>query len=430
MFSDNRHRVSVSKGRTAPTTWGQDYMLERVELLGADSSSSNLHLAVQVARNVEISKVENICCQLVNEAESLRTRFSAESLGTSRQAALDEIDVTIRLAEGTNIDETVASLRRSLSSETFSVTEGEVIRFGIALDGAGEPRWLIVVASHIVADAHSILLLKRRLEELLRVDRTQSETRLLHPIDYQPRENDPRVVARSDRAISRWLATLQASRPILFDDGLERCWRFGKWDSSNYKWKARSVANRLQISPSSVHLWLLANVAARLFDEDELTIVSRYANRDATNQSLVGQLHQEVPLRVRVNSGQPLAQTLTGIHGSLIAAYRYAHFDAAKFTSKAVEIMPRGEVLARFGIVFNDLSGLGTDCEGNDLSKASSFKWLAGSNHDISALYFSPAGIGNFDWMVDTRALGGTPFSQVLDETEEFVCRSLSMIPS
>ena len=422
-------RVIGGDGRRSAATWGQDYMLERIALLEANAASSNLYFTVAVPLDTNIADVGGVCRTLVRETEALRTMFVEQGLSGAEQQVEREVDVSVYYLAGDQIEQITASLRNILLAMPFDLSRAELVRFGVGLNSSGEPRSLTVVVSHSVSDAHSILLLRRQVQQLLTAP-GRADRLLPHAVDYQERERTESVVGRSDRAISRWLGLLDSSETLVFDTGPKPLWRYGKWDSARYKHAARSVARTLAISTSSIHMWLLATVAQQLLGLTEVTIVSRYANRDSTNRLMIGQLHQEVPIKVQPDGRHPLDDTLRHIHASLIASYRYAHYDFAKYVARALQTMTQKERLTRFSIVFNDLSGLGDDTEGNDLTKDSSFRWLANLDHDISTLYFSPAGIGNFDWLVDTRALGDRSFVDLLSEIEEDACKQLNKILS
>lgn len=419
--------VSGDRSGEADLTWGQRYMLEKMSWLGDAAASSNLRITFVPPPDTTVEAFARALTAVVGHSESLRTVIDDSGPGRERQVLLREGRLALYVVARTDVED-ASALRDAMAAAAFDLAVDLPVR-ALCLVGAGcLVEQAILVFSHMAVDSASRYLVVDHLAAALS-GRFPDSPNIVQPLDLVDLEKSEALRRRSDRALARWrddvdTATLSAGvRPEITER--PNRWRFAVIEAPRLNAAVEVMSRDRGVSASTVLLVFQQRMAARVFGDLPQVIVARASNRGMAHaRGYVGQLHQEVPVRLEI-AGRRLDEAVGIVHQANIAAYRYGVFDPLALTEQMNEVLSARERWSAFGLVYNFVRDHGdlptrkvSDPPCDDLA----VKWVASLDFDISHLYFSPGTDHNFRWLLDTDLMSVGEFETAFRELHnEFV---------
>ncbi|WP_157856191.1 condensation domain-containing protein [Actinacidiphila yeochonensis] len=248
MAETTRHHLPVRGGRsaTAPATWGQRSIWTDIEYMMPDTSFYNSTLFVDVPPGASREGVFAALTATVARHDSLRTLFQqaqapapsdagpADSgAPTAGRGALTQtveaegslaVDVVEAYTDRDDLAEVAGRMDAEVTSHRFDHAREWPVRATVGVvDGA-----IVVVGlclSHLAADNGSLRVVRRDLEQLLRVAGSAEGVRAaaaglpapgLQPVELAEEEGSPSGQRMLDKALEHWRGELAAMPPTVF----------------------------------------------------------------------------------------------------------------------------------------------------------------------------------------------------------------------
>lgn len=420
-------RVGGDRSGEADLTWGQRYMLEKMSWLGDADASSNLRLTFAPPPGTTVQAFAHALIAVVGRNESLRTVIDDSRPGQERQILLREGRLALYVVDRADVED-ASALRDAMAAAAFDLAVDLPVRALCLVNAAGIVERATLVFSHMAVDSASRYLVVDHLVAALS-GRFPDAPNVLQPRDLADLERSPTLRSRSDRALARWrtdvdVTAFSAGVRSEIEEGPNR-WRFAVIDSPRLNRAVEVFSRNLGVSASTVLLVLQQRMVARVFGDLPQVIVARASNRGMAHaRGYVGQLHQEVPVRLEI-AGRRLDEAVGIAHQANIAAYRYGVFDPLALTEQMNEVLSARERWSAFGLVYNfvrDHGGAPPEEMSGPPPESPVVRWVASLDFDISHLYFSPGTDHNFRWLLDTDFMSMAEFETAFRELhDEFV---------
>ncbi|MFG6402474.1 condensation domain-containing protein [Microbacterium sp. P04] len=420
-------RVGGARSGEAVLTWGQRYMLEKMSWLGDGAASSNLRVTFAPPTGTSVEAFAKALTAVAARNEALRTVFDDSRPGDERQVLLREGRLALYVVDSADVEDGVA-LRNALTAAPFELVSDLPVRAMCLVDEGGLVERATLVFSHMAVDSTSRYLVIEQLIAAL-LGRFRGDPSVLQPLNLVDLEKGDALRRRSDRALARWrtdvdTATLSAGLRPKIQRRPSR-WRSAVIDSPRLNRAVEVISRDRGVSASTVLLVFQQRMAARILGDLPQVVVARASNRGMAHlRGYVGQLHQEVPLRLG-GARDDLGDAVNNAQQTSIAAYRYGVFDPRALTAQMEKALSPRERWSAFGLVYNFVQDHGK-VSAREVPPpphdSPAVRWLESMNFDISHLYFSPGTDRNFQWLVDTEFLPAGEFEAAFRELhDEFV---------
>jgi hypothetical protein len=369
-------KFSADDGGMFPMTWGQqDFVRQVIREYGDWSRNFNIPLVIDLPDNVgpvSQAMVTAALRRLVERNQSLRAHFFLDGADSLLQRIARSGTFTLLLDHST----TAASRARAealaaeLAAQLFSHDTEWSIRIALVC-ADGQPRHVVFVFSHLMADGGGLRALLDDFFGLLRAQAGGSEPKARwQPADQVRREQSERGARRNQAAIRYWRKHLERIPPSMFafpagPAGKPRFLR-RRLESRALAVAAARLADDCGVSVSSVVLAGTALALAALTGQAHCALMVIVGNRyDKDTRSMVGKAAQDNLLAVDLPGGT-IAEAVRAVHRAAMSAYFFGHFDPGAVKELADSVAIRRGLRFDLTAFYNDLSVVmdETDCAG------------------------------------------------------------------
>lgn len=338
-------------GGTAPATLGQRNVLR---WLGTDDPRGGvLPEFAEVPAGLTADDVAAALRAVVERNEALRTVFPAP--GVQRVLAAGAVPLALHEAAG-DLQAQVGGLVWAAMGEPFDVAAEPPVR-ALAVTAAGAPVLLVLLLSHVAADAAGAAIVRDQVLALLRGEPLPPPGR--QPRDQAAWERTPAGERRTRAALRHWETVLRRHPgPVLPepDPAGTPGQREVRMRSAALGPALAAVTARTGAGPGTVLLAATLTLVAARTGRPAGAVVAICGNRFRGGwRDYVGPLAQDALLPYEVAPGAGFDALVGQVRGATLAAYRHAHFDAPALWAVIDAVGP----FAR-DLVFNDL-GARTD---------------------------------------------------------------------
>jgi len=321
-------------GRTAPATWGQEYMWEILDVLGRGGAALNCRNSVRIPDGMPRAEIMAHLATLFARHEVLRTRFEGDTLGAVTQVvdAHQSLPVSIMDAAGSSSEAARLRLSSRLAEAWFDVARDPLARIGI-VERDGRPESVVLVTSHILMDAMSQFMLETDLERLLH-GRPLSPAVATQPIEQADYETSPAGRRQAAAAMRYWEKTLDRFPATVAADGASPA------DSPRYNHgmltrprgfaALRRAAAAHRVSQAAVALSALVFVLGRASGLSQYPMLIRSSNRlGAASRSTIGHFAQAAPILIDL-AGADVGRLFATVQRDTIVAVRHGLYPPAE----------------------------------------------------------------------------------------------------
>lgn len=320
--------------RVGPLCWGQRWMWNVIDSLGPNQHI-NPSFVLDVENGCTIPDILSAIRLTLDRHEALRTIFPRDSRGERYQEVIGEGSLSFRVVEAAMDDPHRVATREleATSHPPFMDTELP-IRAAVVVEQE-EPRYLIIIVSHAVADAVGNELIRNCLESYIHSFALGEPPIMnlppLQPVDCAAFEQSDRGAAKSGRALRYWHDQLLSFPATMFpwkaiDSGNPR-FSQAFFESEAIGQSARLLANRFNVSPTAV---VIAAFAIPLSVKAELSgcaFTTFVGNRhESLLKEVVGTFVQYVPIFIET-AGMEFPAICQAAFQSLVRALRYGRYD-------------------------------------------------------------------------------------------------------
>ncbi|WP_333767626.1 condensation domain-containing protein [Streptomyces sp. IBSBF 2435] len=297
-----------------------------------------LSTAVAVPDGCPPERVAAALSTLCRRHESLRTHFSDTPEGPVQRVrpAADRVEaVTVGLPAGASEPDAIATAR-GLANERIDLETDFGRRFTVLTRG-GRPRYVVIVADHIVADGFAHRRLRAELTELMGGDDPQGREWLAQtpaqPAELALFQRSDANAARRQAALGRWAHLLETLPPEVFPVPEPAEEAPGRIEAQLRSPGARSAlaagAGRLGVPAHGVLLSLTSLAVAAVTGTAQVVLTLQSSNRFRPPwHELVSSMNQYAPLPL--DTGAPPAgfgRYAESVQGAALQAYRTGSYD-------------------------------------------------------------------------------------------------------
>ncbi|GIH21879.1 hypothetical protein Aph01nite_01890 [Acrocarpospora phusangensis] len=302
-------KTEVAQG---PLTWAQQHMSALMEQLGPDTSSVNLRFTWALRRGIGEREVLEALGALLTGFDALRTVYVPPPCGPA-QRVLREGVLTVPVVAAGKAATAAAEAAAAMWALPFDVSGEWPIRFALVTSD-GEPKQLVVVASHLVLDQTGGHWVRHHLRGLLAhppalaqpLTSSQVPDSAHRPLDEAEWEKSDAGRRHGERAVRFHAETYrmmpQTMLPRRETPGEGPRWRYLQFDSPALSAAVAALSARLDVSPAGVLFAGISAVAGHVSALDrsflQLTVGNRIAPR---TRFAVGMHTQDVPVCVELS---------------------------------------------------------------------------------------------------------------------------------
>ncbi|MFI0720741.1 condensation domain-containing protein [Streptomyces sp. NPDC021224] len=345
-------------GGTAELTWGQRFVWDILAALAPHNHFISLRLRVHLPPDATRERVLGALHALVRRHEVLRTRFPTGPDGEPRQECDGHGALTVEFTGTTpgRVRRTAEQDEDRLWHEPFRHAREWPLRASVVTAG-GRPRQVVLVVSHLAADAWGLTALRADFLALLR----GGETERTPPPGVQSRARAAYEASEPGRrageaSLAYWRRALETAPQTVFpnlpEPGESPLFPGVGLRSVALAAAAQAVAGRLRVSPSAALLGALAAVLAVRTGTRTVPLALATGNRfTPADAASVGTYYQVAPVLLPVDAGS-LAATVRAAHRASSLAYLRGNSDpreVARLT--AAERIRRGAALGTLSTV-------------------------------------------------------------------------------
>ncbi|WP_031517347.1 condensation domain-containing protein [Streptomyces sp. NRRL F-5123] len=360
--ADVRERVVLEftglDGGGAELTWGQRFVWDILAALAPHNHFISLRLRVHLPPDATRERVLGALHALVRRHEVLRTRFPAGPDGEPRQECDGQGALAVEIAGTTpgRVRRTAERDEDRLWHEPFRHAQEWPLRASVVTSG-GRPRQVVLVLSHLAADAWGLTALRAEFLALLR----GGDAAQVPPAGVQSRDRAAYEASEpgrraGDASLAYWRQTLRTAPQTVFPNlsqpGERPLFPGTGLQSVALAAAAQAVAGRLRVSPSAALLGALAAILGVRTGTGAVPLALATGNRfTPADAASVGTYYQVAPVLLPVDAGS-LAATVRAAHRASSLAYLRGNSDpreVARLT--AAERVRRGAALGTLSTV-------------------------------------------------------------------------------
>lgn len=357
-----RERVTLEftglDGGSAELTWGQRFVWDILTALAPHNHFISLRLRVHLPPGATREQVLGALHALVRRHEVLRTRFPAGPDGEPRQECDGQGELSVEFAGTTpgRVRRTADGDEDRLWHEPFRHEREWPLRASVVTAG-GRPRQVVLVLSHLAADAWGLTALRADFLALLRGGAGEQAPPAGVPsrarAAYEASEPGRRA---GEASLAYWRRTLETAPqtvfPTLPGPGESPLFPGVGLQSVALAAAAQAVAGRLRVSPSAALLGALSAVLAVRTRTAAVPLALATGNRfTPADAASVGTYYQVAPVLVPVDAGS-LAGTVRAAHRASSLAYLRGNSDPREVARlMAAERVRRGVALGTLSTV-------------------------------------------------------------------------------
>ncbi|MFI0900417.1 condensation domain-containing protein [Streptomyces sp. NPDC020983] len=359
---DVRERVTLEftglDGGAAELTWGQRFVWDILTALAPHNHFISLRLRVHLPPDATRERVLGALHALVRRHEVLRTRFPLGPDGEPRQECDGQGELTVEIADTTpgRVRRTAEQDEDRLWHEPFRHAREWPLRASV-VTADGRPRQVVLVLSHLAADAWGLTGLRADFLALLRgggaeqapLAGVQSRARAAYEASEPGRRTGEASLAYWRRALR---TAPQTVFPNLPEPGEAPLFPGVGLQSVALAAAAQAVAGRLRVSPSAALLGALSALLALRSGTGAVPLALATGNRfTPADAASVGTYYQVAPVLVPVDAGS-LAGTVRSAHRASSLAYLRGNGDPREVARLlAAEKVRRGVALGTLSTV-------------------------------------------------------------------------------
>ncbi|MER5864805.1 condensation domain-containing protein [Kitasatospora sp. NPDC002040] len=349
--------------RRGPVTIGQANMIRCI--LRDDPVHINIHDVWPVPAGTRLESVVEALRTLVLRHEALRTTFALGPDGLhSEQVVAAEGEFTLTVVDHQVLPEDswryAESVARQARHGRFRLDREFPLRLTV-ITAAGAPTYTVLAASHAVADAGAIAVLREEWLALL-AGRELPPLTALTPIELAAAEATPEGQRKSQSSLRHWEQIIRTGPQAVFAEpgaeGVE-----GKHPQLTLRSRRAALAlaraaRRTGSPPATVLLTAWCTLIGHRAGQTSCVVAVPTSNRfQAGLARTVGTLSQDALLRLDL-AVPSFDALLRKAWGAALNAYRHSTFDSVRLWEMIDRTtFERGSSFAR-DVVFNDVSAL------------------------------------------------------------------------
>ncbi len=258
----------------------------------------------------------------------LRTALAA---GADQQVTAAAVATPIRVAESPELSgPRWEAILREHGTRPFDLTRPPLVRWTLVRCGPGRHR-LLHTEHHLVHDGQSWTVVLRDLftayQAALRGDPVSLPAAPLYE-DFVAWQRRPEALAARDRALDRWREGLADAPFGLTTPRARRQAGRKRFAGAQHRQRldpgladrVRAAAARHRHTTFSVLFAMFAEVARRYSGQSELVIGTAVGNRPPEFAGTVGMFVSALPVRLRIEPGQPATDYVGSVMGALLGA--------------------------------------------------------------------------------------------------------------
>jgi len=318
---------SGARNAEGSLTWGQTYFWNLIEATPPNERDGlNISMVVPVPQGSDVANVLSALSALMSAHEALRTRYRRSDSGEPLQMVTTAGEIEVLMVETEDPTEAVTDQRAAMEKVEFDLLCSLPVRLTLITCRA-VPVSIVLVCSHIVADAWAMQLLYRDLVRLMRpgVHEGASFPQAVQPIDRSVFESSEHGRAEGARALGYWRQQLFHFPPSMYEEAAIRP------ESPRYvrvflrtpalAGAALILSRRYHVTPTSVVIAAYATLTAHRTGRTESSFFLYSSNRWTPEaRTSVGTYAQIVPVRVDV-SGDNFSGVARATHKAVLGAY-------------------------------------------------------------------------------------------------------------
>ena len=307
-------------------TWGQRFVWNILQSLAPANHYLNIRFRVHLPGDVTRERVLSALHTLVRRHDVLRTRFFVSPDGEPRQHCdpAGEFPVEIGETDPGRVRRLAEQDEERLWRESFRHEREWPLRASVIVAG-GRPRQVVLVFSHLAADAWGCSVFRREFLDLLRDDRAepalagwQSRARAAFEISAPGR-------GANDLSLAYWRRVLETTPQTAFptsrEAGESPLFPGAGLHSVALAAAAQAVAARHRVGPAAVLLAALSAIIGIRTGTEVVPLGLAAGNRfTPVDAASVGTFYQSAPALIRLDAGS-LAGTIRNAHKASTMAY-------------------------------------------------------------------------------------------------------------
>ncbi|MGV9774018.1 condensation domain-containing protein [Streptosporangium sp. NPDC003464] len=355
---------------SGPLTWAQSYMVKMMNMASPGTRGQfNVASYIRIPKGVTFQHVVKVFRVLVERHQSLRTVYRVDD-GASEQCVAGSGTIEIDLLHRSEVfvpdSAEAAELLDGLQSEEFDSGTAWPYRATL-ICRAETPVFLVIVFSHLAADAAATTLLRGEFMRLLLACRSEAELDggdpVAQPLEVAAFQRSAEGAARSERSIRHWermLSRYHASgQECPRHAGAVRRVRTLSMTSHRLAFAAATTARRYNTTPSMVFISAAAFSYMTISERPDLIMEIACSNRTRAWADVQGTLFQFGVAEFSA-AGAGFAEVLKNSAAAALAAYAHSQYDDADLDELRRRLPGRTGSYARLPalpFVVNDLVG-------------------------------------------------------------------------